>query len=682
MFGMAGQHKNFGMGVILDMKNNTHSSIQTAIKDFEKLHGVASDLDKKMLIARANWNRGMDLMAASTRNFIKTGVIVGGIGFLGSLGKDTEQTMADLRSLKVGATDLVKIQADMHKILITDRMPVPKKEAMDALKDLKSAEVAVQDLTSAFKTSGTVAIAAMGTVPQALDAYTKSYLLYFNNMEGTIEQKNQRFADTFVSAVNVYKTWLPELSFQFGKVATQASMMGMKFEDTVSAVGTLLHAGLGEEAGTSLSRALLNIGNAEEELGLKFTTSRGKMLPLLQIIDKLKKKFGKDLSVKEMEQLTKAFDVYGAKSIRVLMSLRDSYDQGIKASKEMGIAQKTAEIRTDTLNYNFIRLKNSVTELGEAFSANSGIKDTVNSMTDLINSLSELIRKHPMIAKTFFKLAEGLAVYYGAKTVASGIGGIWKTGSAIAGGAASAYGRVRSGTWNPLKWFSKSTGTASEATATAGKSIANPAVDVAEKVAAESVKSAAKAVPEVADEFSHLPSLFRPAQAVEAAASKMTLLARTLPFLRTAGTAGTYFELANHAYQGTKTMIRLSRDWRSLGGIHSEDWRTADQYSALGIDRNLVSRRDIGQGAESIGPRNGHWFDRLMDWLYIGNQITDLLDYATGYQDNRTIEIIIQGYDKDKLDLANEVKEKIERERDVAYMRRGASSRFNVNYAR
>ncbi len=684
MFGMPGQHKNFGMGVILDMKNNTHGSIQTAIKDFEKLHGVASDLDKKMLIARANWNRGMDMMASATRNFVKAGVIAGGTAWIASLGKDTEQANADLKSLGVGVADLAKIKNEMYQILSIDRMPIPKKEAMDALKDLKSAEVATQDLSSAFKAVGTTSIAAMGTVKQATDAYTTSYLHYFKSMGGSIEEKNRRFADTFVSSVNVYKTWLPELSSQFVDVAAKANMMGMKFEEIIPAMGTLLHGGLGQEAGTSLNRALENILNAEKVLGIKLTNSRGKMLPLLQVIDRIKKSVGSNLQdLRVQNKLTEAFDMYGSKSIRTLLALRNSYAEGIKAANNYGIAQRSASDRTDTLIYDYIRLKNSVSELGDAFSENSGIRDTVKSLTDLITASSEFIKQNPMVAKSFFKIAEALIAIYGAKAVASGVGGLWKTGAAVVGGIATIIGKVTTGTYNPLKWFPRAAGTASEATATAGKSIVSPAVEVTEKVAVKSTESVAKAVPEVADEFGHIPSMLRPGgQVAETASFGARFMGKAAPFLRVFGLANSYFELANHAYQGTKTMIRLNRDWRSLGGIHSEDWRTADQYMALGIDREILSRKDIGQGAESIGPRNGHLFERFMDWSYIGNQITDLLDYATGYQDNRTIEIIIQGYDKDKLDLANEVKEKIERERDVAYMRRGASSRFNVNYAR
>ena len=48
----------------------------------------------------------------------------------------------------------------------------------------------------------------------------------------------------------------------------------------------------GSEAGTKYKAFLMGVGNAQKELGMKFVDSQGKMLPVLQILEKLKKKYG------------------------------------------------------------------------------------------------------------------------------------------------------------------------------------------------------------------------------------------------------------------------------------------------------------------------------------------------------------------------------------------------------
>ena len=45
----------------------------------------------------------------------------------------------------------------------------------------------------------------------------------------------------------------------------------------------------GSEAGTKYKAFLAGVGQAQKELGLKFTDGQGRMLPVLQILDKLKK---------------------------------------------------------------------------------------------------------------------------------------------------------------------------------------------------------------------------------------------------------------------------------------------------------------------------------------------------------------------------------------------------------
>ena len=93
-------------------------------------------------------------------------------------------------------------------------------------------------------------------------------------------------------AIQIFKTSGTEMSAAFTALGANATSSGIKLEEQMAILGKLQATMSGSEAGTKYKAFLAGVGQAQKELGLKFTDGQGRMLPVLQILDKLKKKYG------------------------------------------------------------------------------------------------------------------------------------------------------------------------------------------------------------------------------------------------------------------------------------------------------------------------------------------------------------------------------------------------------
>jgi TP901 family phage tail tape measure protein len=152
-------------------------------------------------------------------------------------------------------------------------------------------------------------------------------------------------------AVQMFKTTGQQMSDAFTAVGANATSAGINLSEQVAILGTLQATMGGSEAGTKYKAFLSGVGTAQDKLGLSFTDSQGRMLPMLQILDKLKGKFGDTLDVAESDALKKAFGSDEAVGlIKLLMNdtdgLANSMDQLGKV-KGMEQAEQMAQAMVD-----------------------------------------------------------------------------------------------------------------------------------------------------------------------------------------------------------------------------------------------------------------------------------------------------------------------------------------------
>ncbi|ENQ7791726.1 phage tail tape measure protein [Pseudomonas aeruginosa] len=142
-----------------------------------------------------------------------------------------------------------------------------------------------------------------------ITSYVGTMYGIFKNQADTMGKGEwvENLAGTTALAVQMFKTTGQQMSDAFTAVGANATSAGIGLSEQMAILGTLQATMSGGEAGTKYKSFLSGVGGAQEKLGLTFTDSQGRMLPMLAILDKLKGKFGDTLNVAESDELKKAF---------------------------------------------------------------------------------------------------------------------------------------------------------------------------------------------------------------------------------------------------------------------------------------------------------------------------------------------------------------------------------------
>ena len=160
---------------------------------------------------------------------------------------------------------------------------------------------------------------------------TKSDAATITNYMGTMYGIFQETADTMgkarwveilsgqtANAVQMFKTTGVEMASAFSNLGAEANSHGISMAEQMAILGQLQATMSGSEAGTKYKAFLSGIGKAQEQLNMRFTDSNGKLLPMVEILQKLRERFGDTFDVAESDILKKAF---GTKEATALIKL-------------------------------------------------------------------------------------------------------------------------------------------------------------------------------------------------------------------------------------------------------------------------------------------------------------------------------------------------------------------------
>lgn len=189
------------------------------------------------------------------------------------------------------------------------------------------------------------AILAKGTKSDAgviTDYMGTMYGIFKNNADamGKARWVEQLTGQT-ATAVQMFKTTGGEMAGAFANLGAEAQSHGVTAAEQMAILGQLQSTMSGSEAGTKYKAFLAGVGKAQKELGLEFTDSHGRLLPMVQILDKIKGKFGDVDTVAESDALKKAFGTKEAVGlIKLLMQDLDGLQGNIgKLDKISGMDQ-------------------------------------------------------------------------------------------------------------------------------------------------------------------------------------------------------------------------------------------------------------------------------------------------------------------------------------------------------
>lgn len=283
-----------------------------------------------------------------------------GIGGIAASGMALQQALMPAIEMDraLGEVKSLGVQDDALKMLANNSYEYALqygKSATDFVRSSYDIQSAIAGLNAAdlsrFTMSSNVLAAATKADAATVTSYMGTMYGIFKNDALQMGEGAwvERLTGMTATAVQAFKTDGKKMADAFGALGASADKTPL--EEQMAIMGTLQATMQGSESATKYKSFLAGVGKAQDALNLKFTDSNGAMLPIVDILNKIKGKYGDVISVAEGDELAKAFGSQEAVSM-VKLLLNDI--NGLSGSinmlgkvKGMEQAEKMAKDMTD-----------------------------------------------------------------------------------------------------------------------------------------------------------------------------------------------------------------------------------------------------------------------------------------------------------------------------------------------
>lgn len=230
---------------------------------------------------------------------------------------------------------------------------------------------------------------------------------------GLTAQDSAHFADVLAAASTNANTNVSMMGETFKYAAPLAGALGFNIEDMAVATGLMANAGIkGSQSGTALRGWLTRLAKPTKEsatamadLGLSMTDSRGRMKPLMRIIEDTRDAFS---HLTEEEKAQYAAMLAGQNGMSGLLAITNVAEGDLKklakATKEAdGTAKRMADTMQNNLNGQLTILKSAAQEaaisVGDAMipTIRKGV-GVLQDFTDWFNNLSDAQKQYAINA--------------------------------------------------------------------------------------------------------------------------------------------------------------------------------------------------------------------------------------------------------------------------------------------
>ena len=309
------------------------------------LRGITSQMQSTMDVGR----QGMANMVSGG-----AGLVASGLAIQSALmpAIEMDRKMGEVASL--GVTDDALKQLQNTALEFSAEYGKSATDFVAASYDIQSAIAGLDgnELSQFTKASGVLAAATKADTGTITNYMGTMYGIFKNqaNDMGKGEWVEQ-VAGMTASAVQMFKTTGSEMSSAFTSIGAEATSFGIGMNEQMAILGTLQATMSGSEAGTKYRAFLNGAAKAQDALNLSFTDSHGQMLPMIEILEQLKGRYGDTIDVAESAELAKAFGTKEATGmIKLLMADTDGLAQSIETlgqTQGMGKAEEMASKMTD-----------------------------------------------------------------------------------------------------------------------------------------------------------------------------------------------------------------------------------------------------------------------------------------------------------------------------------------------
>ena len=298
------------------------------------------------------------------QTFLKSrGAIAGAVGFLAPLGQalnayqDIERAKGEIKSLGIddaGIKSIAKSAMDFSNAWAGTTTA----DFIRASYDIKSgiATLSDTDVGKFTALAGMTATATKASTAEMTKLFALGHGIFREQFTSDL-QFGEQFSSAISTAVQAFRTDGADLVSGLSTLGASATAMGVSLQEQLAVLGMSKSAFNSASEGATSYRAFLNGAiKAQDKLGLTFTDSTGKLLPMADIMDKIRNKVqSTGLSMQDASVQQALKEAFGSdEAIKMISALINKSDdlrksqtmlyenmmQGTKVTQEMAMAMQ------------------------------------------------------------------------------------------------------------------------------------------------------------------------------------------------------------------------------------------------------------------------------------------------------------------------------------------------------
>lgn len=340
------------------------------------------------------------------------GIVGAGVALKSALDPAIEFSRAlnEVKAAGIGASGLEKVEK--FALDFSSSFGIASNEVVNSVNEIARAiDGLTDDELISFSKGSNILAKATGSSVQEMGSY-------LSTMYGIFQQEADRMgkskwvemmAGQATLTANMFKSSGESLSQAFTNLMSTGQSKGVELAEQFAVLGNLQSVMPGGMSGTKYAAFLNGVGKASKKLGLDFLDANNRMLPITDILAKIKKSYGDTIDEVEAQQLAKAFGTNDAvQVINYLLPKIDSLKDNIKeigGVNNLDDAVRVSKITTDSWMRFSAILQNIKIAIGV---------EILKKIEPLFNRMADLGQEFVAWLKTYKNIARWIGYAVGA----------------------------------------------------------------------------------------------------------------------------------------------------------------------------------------------------------------------------------------------------------------------------
>ncbi len=392
----------YKLGAVLTLKDIISAPFANIVKNGEAVKSKLNEIDggvKKFESSMKSLKIGGGMIAAGTGMALFTKGLI-------DANRETSQMQSNLKTLGIDNAGIGKITEAAVRTSTTFK--VTRNEVLDAAYDIKSG-------ISSLNSEG---VGAMTELAAKTAAATKGSTKQLASLLATVYQQSKslykgmddfdfanKFGNSFAYAVQTYKTEGNKMEQAVTSLSGVAATAGYDIAEQFNVLGMIQNVLPGGEAGTGFRAFVQGAVGASEKLGMSFVDQKGKLLPVVDILEKLKARYGNTIEAAEGVKIKEAFG--SDEAMKLINNLWDKTGD-LKKNIDMLRKMKGPEFLNQMSSAAIDNIDTSLDTLGNTWNnlrstMGGGVGAALKPFIDMFKSglavINEFAMTHPKLTK-------------------------------------------------------------------------------------------------------------------------------------------------------------------------------------------------------------------------------------------------------------------------------------------